>query len=320
MPNQGLSGKFQFVEYPINKSLDEQSLKQVLGLFRSYYYSYHYIDKITMSDQYRILCVYKDTVVGYAAVRIKKNCGILSNFLVRKSLQRCGIGTRIEQYRMNFCQNNNLCIYASTDVTTPGSQLLKIKHGLVPINIKYGYRQGVYGENDLSFAVSFISSGYYRPGRRCDLEVNDKLKRIRIISAQKDYIGQCLEKVIHNNEYYIDILVTKELAAGMINNDHYAFLGTECDFNDSKDLCFYYLFQFKNRIFQESFKNYRNEVLSYQDIVNPSYKQVINYRPPDSGHDYEGKYHVPPVYNLRQRKGFYSGNVIPESPNPTHFL
>lgn len=292
MPNQGLSKEFQFIEYPINQSLDDQSMKQVLDLFKSYYYSYHYLDKITMSDQYRILCLYEDMVVGYAAVGIKKNCGVLSNFLVHKSLQRRGIGTKIEEYRMNFCQNNNLCIYASTVITPPGSQFLKIKHGLVPINLKYGYRQGVYGENDLSSAVSFISGGYYRMGRRCDFEVNDKLKRIRIVSSQKDYVDKCLEKVTNKNEYYIDILVTKELASGMINNDNCVFLGTECDFDDSKVPSFYFLFQFKNRIFEEGFKNYRNEVLSYQEIVNSSYKQVINYRLPDSGHDYEEKYHV----------------------------
>lgn len=223
MLNQGLSKEFQFIEYPINQSLDDQSMKQVLDLFKSYYYSYHYLDKITMSDQYRILCLYEDMVVGYAAVGIKKNCGVLSNFLVHKSLQRRGIGTKIEEYSLNFCQNSNLCIYASTVITPPGSQFLKIKHGLVPINLKYGYRQGVYRENDLSSAVSFISGGYYRMGRRCDFEVNDKLKRIRIVSSQKDYVDKCLEKVTNKNEYYIDILVTKELASGMINNDNCVF-------------------------------------------------------------------------------------------------
>lgn len=133
---------------------------QIASLFRKSYFRYHYLTKMLSNDRYRIVVIIGSEVIGFGTVEKVNYFGILSNFLVASEYRGHGIGSLIELRRFSICNYEKLTIYSSCSSVSLASQLLKLKHGLIPINIKYGYRRDVYRPKQVSSAISFISPDF----------------------------------------------------------------------------------------------------------------------------------------------------------------
>ena len=200
-------------------------------------------------DRVDIICIDEDLVIGYCSVQLKGICGILSNLIVDSDYQGLGIGRNLEKIRIKYCRYKRLNVYVSCTTVDKRSQKFKSELSLVPINVKYGYRYNVYERNDLSSAVTYISQGNYRFADCAEEEItlNYELRRIRIVSKRWDYIKSKISSIPECKEFYVDILVTREMAKEMTEISDFKFQGL--DFNHFYEGKLHCLLQFKNNIY-----------------------------------------------------------------------
>ncbi|HEU0149707.1 MAG TPA: hypothetical protein VFR21_22860 [Bradyrhizobium sp.] len=185
---------------------------QITFLFKESYFRYHYLSKLMSTDRFRIVALQDTRVCGFCSVQSLNGYGVLSNLLVATSARGSGIAGLMEDLRQQICARENLIPYVSCVTVGMQSQRLKARRGMIPINVKFGYRRNVFRPGDLSSAVCFLGAGPLPPAAGMDtLKVDTEQKRIRIIAQDLAFLDRTLRGFGHEDSYYIDVLAAPGL-------------------------------------------------------------------------------------------------------------
>jgi GNAT superfamily N-acetyltransferase len=198
-------------------------------LFRTSYHAYHYLNEVLEPSRARFIALLHRNVIGFGTVKIVGETGVLSNLVVCRNHRGHGVGSAIEDERAAYCRRLRVAQYSSCVTVGVQSQRLKLRNGLVPINVKYGYRRGVFSPSEVSSAVTFVSGDVPRrpPQETCVLA--GTADRLRIVAATVEgMIGSlpCIEAA--KPDRYVDVLATQPVAEWLNRHqDKFAFHGAD---------------------------------------------------------------------------------------------
>ena len=117
------------------EALGQVTNSQIEALFNASYYRYHFKEKLFEVHRTRILMSDPHgNLVGFGTIKQSAPYAVLSNLLVNDAFRGLGVGSRIEEARMQIVSRLGLVPYSSCVTVGVQSQRLKQKHGLIPIN------------------------------------------------------------------------------------------------------------------------------------------------------------------------------------------
>jgi|GEM_PF-2712883 len=205
----------------------------VRRLFSENYFRYHYLSEMLEVSRFRFLATLDGRLVGYATVAPRGGFGILSNLLVDSAYRGSGIGGALEAARMHTCGSQGLRPYSSCTTVGTGSQHLKRKHGLAPMNIRYGVRSGVARDSLLESGVTFVGGDVAIAEWSHDQIVEDGgLGRSRLISSDLGRVLFIAEQWA-GMDVYADVLVPPSLAAECMAEPRLVFAGVDVDYTST---------------------------------------------------------------------------------------
>lgn len=190
-----------------NEMVEARLRDEITQLFTTEYYDYHYLSNFFDDRKIHFLAFSNDAIVGYASIVVNERLAYFSNLLVSKKYRNLFIGSKLEAYRINYCNENNLVSYSSCVMDSIHSQILKFTNNMIPINLKFGYRSDVLHKGHLGGAVTFLNkNAKIFPVNLNSLVVDDKTKRIRLITSDIDTVYNFLRQIHDKDDWYIDLI------------------------------------------------------------------------------------------------------------------
>lgn len=240
-----LAGDVLVQIYPESCKLDTALEVEVKRLFNDIYYRYHYQDKLASAESIRLLAYRSNRICGFGTVKIHDRFAILSSIAVDTSFQRKRIGTFIEECRHQCYTELDKVPYVSCVTEGLASQRLKVKYGMLPINIKYGYRQNVFRKNDISSAVTYADDANSALCIPCsDITINHEQKRIRVLSQSIEYLRNSMQELSNYPDYYADCLFEYRPDEDELSELGFEFQGEDYNWEPYAKG---YLYQLKNK-------------------------------------------------------------------------
>jgi GNAT superfamily N-acetyltransferase len=234
-----------------NPTSSETAMK-IETLFSKVYHSYHYMSEAISSDRTRILLKNNELLVGYCTVLPYGRFGYLSNLVVDPESQGRGLGSCLENERANVCHRLDLIPYVSCVTVGVQSQRSKVSMGLQRMNIKFGYRMGVFSENDVSSAATYSGSinGISQfTGNDATVLLSDQQRRLRHYCNSYDALAATLVSSTRLDDYYIEIFCPFEVCAFALDNPNLHYLGVDLDLSRQE---YGFLLQIKNTRYRKS--------------------------------------------------------------------
>lgn len=223
---------------------------ETIKLFDRNYYYYHYKKNLLSSETIRILAVENDRIIGYAGIMEYVHFFKFQNLLVCKEHRGKSIGKVLENKRYKIVKEKlfNKGIYVSCVANDMISQSLKISIGLVPINVKYGFRKNVFYQGDRGSAVTFASEAFFHPKAigadaiPSRILEDHSMSRIRIFSSCTDEINYYVNGHLEG-DYYVEILTNNCTVGNCFENHNLFSSGFDYDLENGK---LFHSFQIKN--------------------------------------------------------------------------
>lgn len=220
---------------------------RVMELFAAAYYSYHYgIDEALASARIRLVLKDRARVVGFCTIAAINRFGYLSNLVVHPQYRGRGLGTLLESRRANIYRAMGLTPYVSCVTVGLQSQRSKVSLGLTRLNIKFGYRIGVFSEHDVSSATTYAGNIQGVPelrGPEGTLLQNQQQKRVRNFCHTPKSLERALRSAREMPDFYIDVLCDSGLCQFAFDQPLLQFIGKDLDLERGQ---FGFLFQVKN--------------------------------------------------------------------------
>ncbi|MES2939371.1 MAG: GNAT family N-acetyltransferase [Pseudomonadota bacterium] len=223
------------------------TLEQMRRLHADSYHAYHYAEEAVAPGRWRFALRDGARLVGYASVVPRGRFGYLSNLVVHPHYQGCGLGTLLDRRRAALCRELELTSYVSCVTVGVQSQRTKVSLGLQRLNLKYGYRVGVFSPDDVSSAATYAGGlagvgELAGPGGYAVQSAGQK--RLRAVCADAADLPRALARAQGLDDFYVDLLCGG--AAGELACAHpgLRFVGLDLDLERQQ---YGYLFQLKNR-------------------------------------------------------------------------
>jgi GNAT superfamily N-acetyltransferase len=206
---------------------------RVMELFSAAYYSYHYgIDEAMASSRIRLVLKDRERVVGFCTIAAINRFGYLSNLVVHPQCRGRGFGTLLENRRANIYRAMGLTPYVSCVTVGLQSQRSKVSLGLKRLNIKFGYRIGVFSEHDVSSATTYAGNIQGVPELRGPEGVvvqNQRQKRVRNFCHTPKSLERALCDAREMPDFYIDVLCDSGLCQFALEQPLLQFIGKDLD-------------------------------------------------------------------------------------------
>lgn len=250
-----------------DQTLDDYEKVLIYQLFTEYYFNYHYIHSLFDNSRIHFLAFEGGKLVGYGGIKKCDGLAILSNLLVRAEYQSLGIGKQLEINRFHYSRVNNLINYSSCVMDGVQSQWLKYSNGMIPINVKYGYRSSVVHSTHIGGAVTFLgkNSTFTAPSENA-LYVEKKIKRMRLLIRQRDYLIENLPRIRKYDDWYIDVVCGRESINNEVSDmEDFSYQGFDL-LNENR--CGGKMYQYKNRRFFKGYHASNIMIFGIKDILD----------------------------------------------------
>lgn len=234
-------------------ALSRAASEQVRALFDAAYYSYHYTDEAISADRIRIMLKADGEAAGYGTIVRQGRFGYLSNLVVDPRHQGRGLGTMLERRRADECRALRLTPYVSCVTVGVQSQRGKISLGMRRLNLKYGYRVGVFSEADVSSAATYVGTlSSMRPlsgsGSRA---VHNGQRRVRYTCILASDVERALDRIGGEQDYYVDLLCNSECSGAAARAKQLRLTGLDLDLERHE---YGVLFQARNLRYERALK------------------------------------------------------------------
>jgi hypothetical protein len=224
--------------------------EEIILMFNTYYYRYHYLQKMLQKDRIRIVLLGDQGVLGFCTIQQVGSFAILSNLLVSPAKQGMRLGSLLEDIRSQLCREQGLVSYSSCVTVGLGSQRLKEARGLKAINVKLGYRQQVFSAADISSAVTYLSPMALANEVHFNaVKTDQENKRVRIVACDEYFLRSSLSEDANRGNFYVDVLVPPRLVRACEGRPDLVFHGIDIGHSEN---CWGVLFQKKNETYERA--------------------------------------------------------------------
>lgn len=190
--------------------LNDKYAKGVISLFINNYKNYHYdnliqeegISNLLNQDKFKGIVISAkadNKVIGFAGYYMENNESKivfkLAHLLVEKEYRGLGIGSILEEKRLERIKNYNIStiIYASCVENPPYSILLKKNRGFIICGVRVGYRPGecAYRDNSIIMALKIQEDNYINdlleyPLKNTRTLICNSTKAVKFISGNSE--------------------------------------------------------------------------------------------------------------------------------------
>ncbi len=251
--------------FPETEDMPISTLRAVEDLFKSEYYSYHYLDQLGDKQRYRLVAKYADEIAGYATLTQVGKFAYFSNLLVKSKFRGQGVGNAIDAARASLSLELKLCPYASCVTVGVQSQLLKRSNRMYPLNFRAGYRRGVFFADEISSAVSFIGKPNFPLLPIDDESVSEDIvnERIRYVTNSTETVVEIIKKNQHN-DCYVDVLCAPSISLDILQFDSLAPAGLDVDMRMGK---WGRLFQIRNQRYTKGMEGCLDLAVNFSEII-----------------------------------------------------
>lgn len=259
--------------YGVGQTLPVSVEEDVAVMFREHYHRYHYEQQMLKPDKTRIVASIEGGVVGFCSVSSVNGYGVLSHLLVDNAKQGLGIGRAMEAVRRQICARDGLIAYSSCVTVGVQSQRLKLRNGLVPINVKFGYRQNVFKPCDITSAVTFTTVNTLPAQPQGNhIELDGANRRVRVIAKDPAYVEAAIALLRRDETHYADFVVDTRVHQWLLRERKLSFQGLDILVRGP---CWGYLWQMRNAVYRAALAS-RNEMIAAPEEICRSAHELFS--------------------------------------------